>query len=183
VSIEDLRQIAGEAGISMESFDTAVMSLNEPDPPAAADPAEPIVPAYAAFFDQLGLPIPGRTIVNLLRTTSLAASAAVLGFFGGLGDEAVTIPAIIILGIMGLASIRHHRRAGTLWNYQMDNAWMWLAFALAWGVGNGRFDDDVAAVLTSFWAGFASFGGLLVVKPWQWLRDKVRPVSEVKRGV
>jgi len=201
LDIEDLRQIAIEAGISSDALDRAIEEVRLgtiPEEASSQMRAAGPPPRIDAVLDRFGAS--ATTLRNWWRTTSIAIAGFGLGVAGPLleGERAVrvrgggfmvvngdgmswSIVAGIIAGLIGLTAIRRHRRTSTQWDYQMDVLWLCLAFGSGWLLAHGRFDDDPMALFFFAWSTFAAVGGLIVQRPWARLRGWVRSLRRAKR--
>jgi hypothetical protein len=179
VNANEARQIAEEIGISAESFEQALQELTAPAGAVSREDASRVpeepgpVQNLLQSFSSAGA---------IARTAAVTFAGFVLGWSGPAfnpwevwrtGGEVVMVRdtdgvvSLVALGVtilLGIATLLEHRRARSLLHYQLDVMLLWGAFTQGLMLGHGRFWDDIVAVTFFLWSTFAVIGGFFVAR-------------------
>ena len=169
VGVEDLREIAGEVGISLESLNDALeevrLARTSGLAPNAAAPAEvAAAPSAAAGPVSLdALITEARPLVELLRSAGLIIGGFALGWLGWTSGTRhwALITSVVVIGL-GLETARRHQRTGTQWRFQMDNLWLWTANLAGMIAAAPHVSTEPVMLSLLGWASLAVAGGAAI---------------------
>jgi len=166
VTVEDLRQIAAETGISPEALALALREAAEGElpasPPAPKRAMEPRVEPATPFGKVL------RRLPGWIRTTAIAWASTITGFFAALSatelqnGEVLLVSSFVVLVWGAIELSVFHRKRGSLITYERDLLALWLPFATVGSLlGGPGSAEEYFLVSALFWAVFAVLGGLI----------------------
>lgn len=162
VTVEDLRQIAAETGISPEALALALREAAEGDLPAPPAPSKRTVEPRSESNTPLGKLL--RRVPGWIRTVGIAWGSTIAGFFGSLSAEELpngemVLVASFVLMVWGAIELSvFHRKRGSLLTYERDLLALWLPFST---IGALLVDEEFFLVGALIWACLAVLGGLI----------------------
>jgi len=180
-SIDDLRGIARELGISNESFDLALREVQSGKSAGSLDPETDEAHPWSKLRERFRHTI--HDLRSKIRTAGIAATAFVLGVIGPVTNPGellrvggrhlwvhdvpgvITVVAMGLATLLAIANVTHHARVRTPLHFQLDNLLLWGMYAQGLIVGHGWFQGDLAAPAFMLWFGFSAVGIWFTLRP------------------
>jgi hypothetical protein len=155
VSVDELREIAMEAGISAESFERALAEVGSSEAEAEAPSA--VVVGHRSLLrtllDRAGLFVTG---------SALAVTAQILMSDMGMGDEPVTIFILAVAAMIVIWSAITRRRERKVLEFEFDLGVLWFAMTFFFMLMNPSDAGDVLEVMMPAGLLAGILGGLAV---------------------
>jgi hypothetical protein len=165
VAVDELRQVAIEAGISAESFERALAEIGAAKEPAARSivTAEPAVPGVSRGKRA------GSLLSAVLRRAGLFLAGSVLSIVSmtlisdvGMDSEAVMVFTLVVAAMMVMWSAVTKRRKREVLEFEVDLGVLWIAMTFWLMLLNPSDVGDVLEIMMP--GGFLAslLGGLVV---------------------
>jgi hypothetical protein len=160
VTPEELREIAGEAGISSESFlaalrDVSRGQVSEP----RENPFSGTGPFYKRFFGSRARNSEAGPRPSMVRSIVAVGAGLLLGVTGSLlGPGAFAGAIAMVIGSVHLAS--YHRHRGSHEAFQLEMVSLWLSFMASFTLASR---DDAAILFVVLWLVLSAVGGITIV--------------------
>jgi len=165
VSVEELRQVALEAGISAESFERALAEIRE----SSSDVSRAVVRVDDASPRTDADRRPVSLVSSLIQRTGLFVTGSVLAFLSqtlmsdvGMDSEPVMIFTLVVAALIVAWSAVKRRRDREVFEFETDVSVLWVAMTFWIMLANPGDVGDVLEVMMP--GGFlaALLGGIVV---------------------